>query len=171
MNDIIDKTVSTGGIESQSIIGDSMKDMHENFTATTTTEVSSPSELMKEYGHLQAIIAANRNKPHASFVEPIGHTEDFSMIVMENAKFGNLENYIGKEACGSNAFYSWAIDAFIGLVHAHEKSGLVHLDLKPANLLLTEDYDAPILCLLYTSDSADDSLLVYIGSRRIIKKK
>ena len=141
MNDMFDKSVSTSEIESQSILGDSMGDMHDNFSASCITEVSNPSELMKEYGHLQAIIAANRNKPHASFVEPIGHTKDRSMIVMENAKFGNLNNYIEEKASGSNAFFSWAIDVFIGLVHLHEKSGLAHLDLKPANLLITDDHE------------------------------
>ena len=46
-------------------------------------------------------------------------------------------------------------------------------DRHPIPARVREDYDFMVfkLCLLYTSDAADDLLCVDLGGRRIIKKK
>ena len=46
------------------------------------------------------------------------------------------------------------------------------IDNNPAVMLLAGSYvNDPYVCLLYTSDAADDLLCVDLGGRRIIKKK
>src|SRR5450756_1760381 len=46
-----------------------------------------------------------------------------------------------------------------------------HLPAAGPDLLVDGDNDVATICLLYTSDAADDLLCVDLGGRRIIKKK
>ena len=69
---------------------------------------------------------------------------------------------MGSEMCIRDSFLQHAL--FV----AHDDARRTQLD-QPLQAVVTID-DAAI-CLLYTSDAADDLLCVDLGGRRLIKKK
>ncbi|HEX5716440.1 MAG TPA: sigma 54-interacting transcriptional regulator [Thermoanaerobaculia bacterium] len=66
---------------------------------------------------------------------------DFPFLTMELLAGGVAERLRGR---GWDAIYDAAIQAAAGLAHIH-RQGVVHMDLKPANLGLTEDFRLKIL--------------------------
>jgi Nif-specific regulatory protein len=69
---------------------------------------------------------------------------DFPFLTMELLAGGVAERLRGRGWRGWDAIFDVAIQAAAGLAHIH-RQGVVHMDLKPANLGLTEDFRLKIL--------------------------
>mgnify|MGYP003381511510 CR=1 FL=1 len=69
---------------------------------------------------------------------------------------------MGSEMCIRDSGKTGGVNASLG---AGEKSGAA------ADNTVSELLKAPLSCLLYTSDAADERSSVDLGGRRIIKKK
>ena len=100
-------------------------------------------------------------------------SEDIALLraTFSERGLGIVESING--AAGGVRFYPFYDDASDALFIDELCKTLSHSSrILPGNLLFTADvlYE-PKLCLLYTSDDADDLLCVDLGSRRIIKKK
>ena len=69
---------------------------------------------------------------------------------------------MGSEMCIRDSYYTPFVESFVkNKTHKVVRRGPQIISMLPDD----------VLCLLYTSDAADDLLCVDLGGRRIIKKK
>jgi eukaryotic-like serine/threonine-protein kinase len=87
----------------------------------------------------EARLAAALNHPNVVSVYDIGERDGLPFIVMELVEGETLAEVIEREGrVEPRRVVELALQACAGLEHAH-RAGLVHRDVKPANLLLRED--------------------------------
>ena len=89
----------------------------------------------------EAEAAANLQHPNIVSVYDVGHEEESNLyyIVMELIKGKTLKDIINKDGVLS---WKWAINIAIQIAAALElahKNGLIHRDIKPHNIIITED--------------------------------
>ncbi len=96
----------------------------------------------------EAHAAANMSHPNIVMVHDIGHFDGRSFMVMEYVEGRTLkdivrENQSNKEFMSVDRMLTLAIQICRGLGYAH-RSGLVHCDMKPQNILVSDDDRAKI---------------------------
>ena len=111
----------------------------------------------------EARAVASLNHPNIVTLFNIEEAEGRRLIVMERVEGKGLDRLIPPGGMPLAEVFAYAIPMADALAAAHEK-GITHRDLKPANVMVTGDGQVKVLdfglsklCLLYTSDSADDN--------------
>src|SRR5262249_7047288 len=102
----------------------------------------SPS--MKQRFVNEAIAASALNHPNVAIVYDVGEAESHSFIAMELGERESLKARLRRERLTVEQVQSLALEIAHGLQAAHSK-GIVHRDVKPDNLLLTQDGSVKIL--------------------------
>ena len=95
--------------------------------------ISNPSMLIEEMHHLSTL-----DHPHV--VKFLHHFEDEEnlFLVMEHCSGGNLADFTRSRPLDSVKVFAWAKTLADTLAAVH-RQGIVHHDIKPQNLLLTDD--------------------------------
>lgn len=112
----------------------------------------------------EARAAAGLSHPNVVMVYDVVDLEDVHCIVMELAEGITLKNYIQKEGHLSNEeTIHIALQAASGIGAAHKK-GIIHRDIKPQNIILTEDgtikvTDFGIALALENADKDSDEII------------
>jgi eukaryotic-like serine/threonine-protein kinase len=87
----------------------------------------------------EAKIIAKLDHPHIVAIRGLGRTPGGAyFIVMDLVDGPNLDELVRTMIITANEAVTWAIQTCLALEHAHTK-GIIHCDLKPANLLLAQD--------------------------------
>src|SRR5277367_1921905 len=86
--------------------------------------------------HLEAQAASSLNHPNICTVHDIGEQDGQSFIAMELLEGQTLKARIGRRALPLATFLDWALQISDALDAAH-KRGIVHRDVKPANIFVT----------------------------------
>jgi serine/threonine protein kinase len=92
----------------------------------------------------EAQAAAALSHPHICTIHEISEEEDQSFIVMEYIEGQSLRQKILKGPLDQNEVLDIAIQVAEGLEEAHKK-GIVHRDIKPGNIMLTEKGAAKVM--------------------------
>lgn len=92
----------------------------------------------------EALTASSLNHPNIVTVHDVGHDDDRAWIAMELVEGESLAKLMGKRRLSLQEAISFATQIADGLSAAHA-SGVVHRDLKPGNIMLTEDGRAKIV--------------------------
>ena len=103
-------------------------------------EYTTDSDFIKRF-NTEAQSAANLQHPNIVAIYDVGHEEenDLYYIVMELIKGKTLKQIINKDGVIS---WKWAVNIAIQIASALEvahKNGIVHRDIKPHNIMITED--------------------------------
>lgn len=94
--------------------------------------------------HREAQSAASLSDSHIVSIFDVGHEDDIYFIVMEYVSGETLQKLIERKApIDPSRAVSIAKDIAYALAKAHAK-GIVHCDIKPHNILLTEKGDAKV---------------------------
>jgi serine/threonine protein kinase len=93
---------------------------------------------------LEAKAAARLEHPHISVVYEIDEAEGVTFIAMELIHGHKLKDVLRKRRLPVDQCIELATEMAEGLAHAHDK-GIVHRDVKPANIMITEDGHAKII--------------------------
>jgi serine/threonine protein kinase/Flp pilus assembly protein TadD len=108
----------------------------------------------------EAQAAAALSHPHICTVHEINEEEDQSFIVMEYIEGQSLRQKISKGPLDQTEALDIAIQVAEGLKEAHKK-GIVHRDIKPGNIMLTDEGMAKVM---------DFGLAKALGSSLITKE-
>ncbi|MCH8913668.1 MAG: serine/threonine protein kinase, partial [Planctomycetes bacterium] len=92
----------------------------------------------------EARAAAALNHPNVCTIHSIDDSEGISMIVMEYLKGQSLKQMIAGGALGPKKVAPIAVQVARGMAAAHE-AGVIHGDLKPANIIVTHEGTAKVL--------------------------
>jgi serine/threonine-protein kinase len=96
--------------------------------------------------------------PHAITIYDVGECDQRPFIVMEFLSGGSLDDVLRESGTAPpHRALEWLAQAASALDHAHEH-GLVHRDVKPANLLLTDDGRVKVADFGVASAAGLDSL-------------
>ena len=103
-------------------------------------EYTTDSDFIKRF-NIEAQSAANLQHPNIVAIYDVGHEEENNLyyIVMELIKGKTLKEIINKD---EKLSWKWAINIAIQIASALEnahKNGIVHRDIKPHNIMITED--------------------------------
>ncbi len=103
-------------------------------------EYTTDSDFIKRF-NTEAQSAANLQHPNIVAIYDVGHEEENNLyyIVMELIKGKTLKQIINKDGVIS---WKWAVNIAIQIASALEvahKNGIVHRDIKPHNIMITED--------------------------------
>ena len=93
---------------------------------------------------LEAKAAAQLEHPNIGVVHEIGETDGVIYIVMELIRGETLAAILNRQRPSLSQALGLAAEIAEGLARAHEK-GMVHRDLKPGNIMVTEDGHAKII--------------------------
>jgi len=86
----------------------------------------------------EARVAAGLSHPNVVAIFDLGEIDDTVFLVMELVSGAPLRAYIGDPAVPVARKVRWLADIARGLAAAH-KAGLVHRDVKPANVMVSDD--------------------------------
>lgn len=108
-------------------------------------EYTTDSDFIKRF-KTEAQSAAGLTHPNIVSIYDVGHEEENNLyyIVMELIKGKTLKNIIKKDKVLS---WKWAVNIAIQIASALElahKNGIVHRDIKPHNIIITEDGTAKV---------------------------
>ena len=92
----------------------------------------------------EAKAAAALEHPHIGVIYEIDEAEGVTFIAMELIRGDKLGDVIQKERLSVSRALDLGIEVAEGLARAHDK-GIAHRDLKPGNIMLTEDGHAKII--------------------------
>jgi hypothetical protein len=92
----------------------------------------------------EARAAAAFNHPNVVAIYDVGETGGSPYIAMELVTGSSLRSYVGDPAVSLSQKLAWLLDVARGLGAAH-RSGLVHRDIKPDNVMITPDGVVKIL--------------------------
>lgn len=111
----------------------------------------------------EALLAAAFNHPNIATVHDVGEQERVTFIVMELVRGESLRRLIGSQPLDIGRAIDIATGIAAGLARAH-REGVLHRDLKPDNVVLTDDGVPKILDfglgkLIGDGDSHDDGPL------------
>jgi serine/threonine protein kinase len=129
-----------------------MADVYRALDPTLDREVAikvlnCPTDEVEGFGEMflnEGRIAANINHPAVIPIYSCGEFEKRHFLVMQFMEFGSLEQKLRKgEIFSVEQVLEWIIDITSGLQSAW-KMGIVHHDVKPANILLDADNNAKI---------------------------
>lgn len=116
------------------------------------------AELQKRFFRESRTIASSANPHIVTFLDAGKTPEDYPFIVMEHVVGGSIADQIAEGArFEPEQAVRMIADVCLGLQALHE-NGIVHRDIKPGNILLTED-GVPKLC--------DFGLAKVLGAQRI----
>lgn len=93
---------------------------------------------------LEAKAAARIEHPHIGVVHEVGETDSVTYIVMELIRGETLSGILDRQCPSLTQTLGLAAEIAEGLARAHEK-GILHRDLKPGNIMVTEDGHAKII--------------------------
>ena len=97
----------------------------------------------------EAETAASLSHPNIAVIHEVGEHEGAPYLVMELLKGRTLGEAVGRRALPPEKWLDYALPIAGALAHAH-KSGIVHRDLKSANVMVTDDLRSrctiPLLC-------------------------
>jgi serine/threonine protein kinase len=86
----------------------------------------------------EALLAAAFNHPNIATVHDVGEKEDVTFIVMELVRGESLRHLVREEPLDIGRAIDIATGIAAGLAKAH-REGVLHRDLKPDNVVLTDD--------------------------------
>lgn len=99
--------------------------------------LNSSSDYVRRF-ETEAKAAANLNHPNVATVHSVEEAEDGRVfITMEYVEGKPLDEKIPSGGLDLRTFLEWFIPITDALVHAHER-GIVHRDIKPGNIMVTE---------------------------------
>ena len=103
--------------------------------STTVTEAGGVARLLRE-----ARAAAALNHANSVAIYELGEAEGIAYIAMELVTGVTFRKYLGPTQCNVSldTKLSWLVDAARALWAAH-KAGLVHRDVKPGNIMVSEE--------------------------------
>jgi serine/threonine protein kinase len=101
--------------------------------AASAESVGGTARLLRE-----ARAAAAFNHPHSVAIYELGEAEGIPYIAMEFVAGAPLRQFIGDETVSIGVKLGWLIDVARAL-HAAHRAGLVHRDVKPGNIMVSED--------------------------------
>lgn len=101
--------------------------------AAAVSEAGGVARLLRE-----ARAAAALNHANSVAIYELGEFEGTSYIAMELVTGSPLRRYVGDTSVSIDTKVSWLVDAARALWAAH-KSGLVHRDVKPGNIMVSEE--------------------------------
>ncbi|MDX1632111.1 MAG: protein kinase, partial [Thermoanaerobaculia bacterium] len=106
-------------------------------------EMSTDEEALERFGR-EARAASALNHPHICTIHDIGEHRDRPFLIMELLKGETLKHRLQTGPLAPDEVVRIGVQVADGLAAAHE-AGIVHRDVKPANLFLTDRGDAKIL--------------------------
>ncbi len=158
--------LGTGGMSSVYLAEHSIMKQQRALKVLPRKRIDDKSYLERFY--LEGRAAAALNHKNIVRVYDIDSDGDTHYLVMEYVKGKDLYDLVNDHGPLSiDKAIKYTIDAAHGLAHAHERS-LVHRDVKPANLLVTQNDHVKVLDMglaLFRED--DESLTVAHGERVI----
>ena len=92
----------------------------------------------------EARAASTLNHPNICTLHDMGEHDGHPYLVMELLEGGTLRQHVGGKPPAVESLVAWAIQIADALEAAHRK-GIVHRDVKPANLFITVDGQAKVL--------------------------
>ena len=92
----------------------------------------------------EAQTASQLQHPHIGVVYEVDEIDGVSFIAMELIRGEKLSDMLNRAACSTPRALPIAIEVAEGLACAHE-AGVVHRDVKPANVMITEEGHAKII--------------------------
>jgi serine/threonine protein kinase len=101
--------------------------------SATVTEAGGVARLLRE-----ARAAAALNHANSVAIYELGEAEGIAYIAMELVSGVTLRRYNGDSSVSLDTKVSWLVDAARALWAAH-KAGLVHRDVKPGNIMVSEE--------------------------------
>jgi serine/threonine protein kinase len=101
--------------------------------SATVTDAGGVQRLLRE-----ARAAAAFNHPNSVAIYELGEAEGIAYIAMELVSGVTFRRYLGEASISIETKTLWLVDAARALWAAH-KAGLVHRDIKPGNIMVSED--------------------------------
>ena len=101
--------------------------------SATVTEAGGTARLLRE-----ARAAAALNHANSVAIYELGEAEGIAYIAMELVTGVTLRRYVGDGGVSLDTKVSWLVDAARALWAAH-KAGLVHRDVKPGNIMVSDE--------------------------------
>lgn len=93
----------------------------------------------------EARLTASFSHPNVVKLYAVGRDQGYFFLVMELIENGNLDEWIAKEGKATERqALTWALETAHGLQAAYQ-SGLIHRDIKPGNILLSQDRSAKLV--------------------------
>jgi serine/threonine protein kinase len=93
---------------------------------------------LKQRFEREAHVISNLSHPHICTLYDVGHEEGIDFLVMEYLEGETLAERLGKGALSPHEVLRYGAEIAEALDRAH-RSGVVHRDLKPGNVMLTKD--------------------------------
>ncbi len=91
-------------------------------------------ETIERFCH-EAVLASKLSHPHIVTIFEVGRDKDYHFFSMELMTGGSLHQFLGADSPDPNRIAKWLAQAADAVDYAHHQ-GIVHRDVKPANLLL-----------------------------------
>jgi predicted Ser/Thr protein kinase len=88
--------------------------------------------------------ASQLNHPHICTIHEVGSTDGQAFIVMEYVEGRPLSELVADDGLPTDTVLRYAIQIADALAHAH-RHGVIHRDLKSANIVVTTDHRAKVL--------------------------
>ena len=160
------RLLGTGGMSTVYLAQHTIFDQQRAIKVLPRDRVADKTYLQRFFREGRA--AAALNDKNIVRVYDIGNEGDTHYLVMEYVKGEDIYEMVKKRGpLPFDRSIDYMIQALTGLQHAHDTE-LVHRDVKPANLLVTEDGVVKILDLGLALFQEDDSSLTVMHNERVL---